>query len=374
MPAEPCILHVLQPTYGGVPAYVLSLVPYIEAAGYRQVIICPEKTVGMDAVKSTAVTVRPLPMVRQISPAADFTAMLRLRRQIQEIRPDIIYLHSSKAGALGRLAAAGTGIPVCCNPHGWAFIMDGSRLKKSIYGCIERALAPLAAALIVVSEAERQAALLRHISKRRLVLISSGIDVQRFSAAKRPEILTDRFVVGFSGRLSAAKDPLKVLDIINQLIDDIPEVTGLLVGDGELREEVEQRIVELGLQERIIITGWSETPEEYMARFDVGVLPSRWEAFGLAVCEYMAAGVPAVVSAAGGFRDIISSGEDGFIVESGDTAEYCRTILKLYRSPELRAAVTAAARETVKDRFSAASTAARHLELFAALQRGRSHG
>jgi len=121
-------------------------------------------------------------MIREISLWKDIKCLIKLRKIIRKYKPDIIYLHSSKAGALGRLANIGIRNTVLYNPHGWSFNMHCSSRKQSLYRLIERALASFTDRIVVISEAEEKSALAKGICERsKTRVIYSGIDIDEYN-------------------------------------------------------------------------------------------------------------------------------------------------------------------------------------------------
>jgi len=364
---HPVLMHFFQPDIGGVVEYVKTIFPKFNEAGYHQVIICPETVRDADEFRKMGAELIFLDVVREINPFQDIKSIRKFSHIIKKIEPDIIYLHSSKAGAVGRLAAAGLGIPVCYNPHGWAFIMDGGLVKKKFYGLVERVLSRWCDKIVMISDSEFTSAVKYGIPVEKLQRIISGIDIKRFKESEKTAY-HDKFVIGFVGRFHAAKDPMKVIEVVQNLVSAIPEILALFVGDGELGESLQIRVKELGLGKQVKFLGWSDTPEHEIRNFDIGLMPSAWEGFGLAVCEYMAAKKPVVISDAGGLKHIVKHQFDGYIVASGRADEYSKYILDLYRNKTLRKKITDAAYKKVCSEFTIERVASEHLELFKKLR------
>lgn len=167
------------------------------------------------------------------------------------------------------------------------------KLRNKIFLLMERLLSHVTDRIICISEAERDSALHNNVcSEDKLKLIPNGIDINAVRSAvavKRSElgIAEDAFVVGMIGRLSAQKAPdafIRAAEIIHK---EIPNSAFVIVGDGEQREEIEDFARAHGLN--LVVTGWTDKPYSYLKDFDVAMLLSRWEGFGLAIVEYMAA-------------------------------------------------------------------------------------
>jgi glycosyltransferase involved in cell wall biosynthesis len=149
------IMQLYQPTGGGVGRHVRDLAECLSERGYEVLLCGPAPPEGMSALPPRVSHV-PLELDRPISPADDLAALVRLGAILRRTRPDVLHTHSSKAGAVGRIARlARPGMPVLYTPHGYAFAgwftSSGHRLA---YREIERALAPLANRIVCVCEAE----------------------------------------------------------------------------------------------------------------------------------------------------------------------------------------------------------------------------
>ena len=240
---------------------------------------------------------------REIRPARDFGALLELRRLARTIRPDLIHLHSSKAGALGRLAWDGKKIPLFYTPHGYSFLMeDCSPLKRTIYRAIEAVCARRRCTTISCGEGEYRESLRL---TRRAAWVPNGIDVEELRgllhqtkpSGARP------FTVYTLGRICTQKGPERFEEVARAM----PDLRFVWVGDGELRDTLTAPNIE--------ITGWVGR-EEALRRAvegDVFLLPSRWEGLPMSLLESMYMGKTCVVSDAAGNRDVIHTGENGFV-------------------------------------------------------------
>jgi glycosyltransferase involved in cell wall biosynthesis len=173
------IMYVCQSAGGGAAVYVRMLLKNIDNTCYEQILI------GSDYYKKTEYTdsvnyFENIHMERDINLFKDFCSLFALRRIIKRYKPDIIYCHSSKAGALGRIANIGLRAKVIYNPHGWSFNMKCSSIKKVLYQCIERFLACFTDVIIAISNYEKSTAVKRHIAKKdKIKVILNGIDIEK---------------------------------------------------------------------------------------------------------------------------------------------------------------------------------------------------
>lgn len=281
-----------------------------------------------------------VPMQRSISPLADTRATLALRRLISRIRPSVLHLHSSKAGGVGRLAALGVrDLRVVYTPNGMA-----THLSRA-FGVVERVLGHLRTDhLIAVSESEySEIAAMSVVPASVLARIDSGISLKETRARAGAISDPDEPTVMFVGRLTFQKDPLFAAEASARMIAALPGQRFVWVGDGELRDAFEARLVSLGVRKHWTLTGWVDNPHPVMASATVCALASRYESFGYVTLEAMAMGKPMVATRVAGSSDLVAHGETGFLVPLGDVEAFARELTRLLRDEPLRRRMGAAA-------------------------------
>ena len=181
-----------------------------------------------------------------------------------------------------------------------------------------------------------------------------------------PEAREDAaLVVGSLGRLTAQKD-------FAALVRALPDLEGtrlVLVGDGPERPAVERLAGELGVADRLRITGWTPDARAWLGGFDVFALPSRWEGMPLSILEAMHAGLPVVASDVGSVAEAVVHGQTGFVVAPGDEGGLRRRVRELLGDPLLRARMGTRGRELAGERFTARAMARRYEAVYARLAR-----
>lgn len=242
---------------------------------------------------------------RSINPTKDIPAWFELRAIARDVKPDIIHLHSSKAGAIGRMAFDGS-IPMFYTPHGYSFLMNNhNRVKRTMFHMIERLCAHRNCTTISCSAGEHEETLrLTH----RAVYVSNGINMAELQSMIDHTAKHDHpFTVFTLGRICHQKGPA----LFNEIAQRLPEAHFLWIGDGDLREELTSKNIE--------ITGWvdRERAISYAENADVFLLTSRWEGLPISLLESMYMRKPCVVSDVIGSRDVIHDGENGHL---------CRTV------------------------------------------------
>lgn len=233
---------------------------------------------------------------------------------------------------------------------------------------MEKCLSPLTDKIVCISEAEKVSAERERIANDgKLELIPNGIDVEAVKCAvpkRRMDfgIADDAFVVGMIGRISPQKAPDIFIKSAKLIHDNIKNSAFIIVGDGEEREEVECFARENDLN--LIITGWTDEPYSYLKMFDVAVLLSRWEGFGLAVVEYMASEKNVVATRTDAIPTLIDDGVDGLLVEVDNPEDVKEKVMWLYNHPNEAKAMRDKALQKVIKRYDISRVVDQHVEMF----------
>jgi glycosyltransferase involved in cell wall biosynthesis len=363
------LLHIIQGSVGGTLEYLKLLIPRLKNLGYENKVICQNEI--CEELNTLSIETYKIEMSREISIKDDLISLMKILKVLKSYRPDICYLHSSKAGALGRLACFLTRTKCVYNPHGWSFAMQTGYINKLFYAFIEKSLSFLCSRIILISDAELSIAKNYHIApENKLITIYNGIDIDKFSealAVDRKTILNSNgknIVIGMVGRLTEQKDPLMFVKISAEILKVIKNAKFILVGDGNLREKTLSLAKELGVSDNLILTGWVKDPESYIKAFDVAVLTSKWEGFGLVLAEYMAAGKPIVASNIDGIPCVITDRFDGLLATPGDVSDFVAKILSIINDRNLSDKLIKNAKNTVKTKFSVDRVILEHAQLF----------
>lgn len=284
--------------------------------------------------------IHPIEMYR--SPGwRDLRSAMALRRLIETHGPfDILHGHSSKAGALLRLATLGRQMPRVYTPH--AFItLDPSqdRLRRAAYGGIERALAGLTDVIICVSQAERDHAERLGIDSQKLTVVHNGVagggHGDRDAARRQLGVERDAICIGFVGRLSPQKGVDRLIAAFGMADRQISRLRLVIVGDGPELPDLRALVRDLGLSQRVVFTGAVDGPA-LMPAFDVFALCSRYEAFPYVLLEAAAQGLPIVMTETGGAGTVVKNGHNGYAVPQGQIERLAARIVELARQPLLR--------------------------------------
>lgn len=346
------VLVLTQPTDGGVFRHVRDLAAGLPGHGFEVVVCGPFD--GHQASKLGARTIR-LPLVRRVSPAEDARSIAILRRTVRSERPDVIHAHSSKAGALARLArAAYPRVPVVYTPHGFAYAgYFEHRGERGAYRVAEGLLSPLTSRLICVCEAERRLASAVGVAGRARV-VHNGVSVQAAGPARPAahELGGGGPVIGAVSLLRPGKGIETLLEAMPDVLAAVPAARLAIAGDGPDRPALEDRAQALRIDEAVNFLGLTATATEIVRAMDVVVLPSWAESFPYTMLDAMAAARPIVATDVGGVAEAIVHRRTGLLVPARDAPALSEALVELLSDRGRARELAEAARELVVRRFT----------------------
>lgn len=299
-------------------------------------------------------------LVREPAPLRDWITLKRLERRFRARQYHIVHTHTSKAGVLGRLAAARAGVPIIVHtPHGNIFQGYFHPALTRLFVWMERHCARRTDRIIELTSGGVDEHLAEGIGQHdQYRVIFSGIDTEPFGAAiaRRPEtraalgVAPDDVLIGAAGRLEPIKGFTYFVEAARAIAEVEPRAQFALAGDGALAQALREQARPLG--DRFRWLGWRGDIPGLMAAMDVLVVPSVNEGMGRVLLEAGAAGVAAVASRVGGIPDIVDDGETGLLVRPRDAGAIAEAVLALARSPERRRWMGETARAKIVPHFS----------------------
>ena len=244
---------------------------------------------------------------RPVNPIKDFLARKEIKKLIKEEKPDLVHLHSSKAGALGRLFFCKDDYKMVYTPHGYSFLMqDAKFIMRKAYHFIEKICGRKKCLTVACGRGEWEESL--KVSKES-TFISNGVDTNFIDEVlKDDEKKDDKFRVYTVGRVEFQKNP----ELFNEIAEMLPSIEFVWIGQGELEKKL--------TSPNIKVTGWMSREEVFKSanQCDVFILPSRWEGLPLALLEAMYMRKACIVSDVVGNRDIVHNGVTGYICETAE--------------------------------------------------------
>lgn len=344
------ILYIItRSDWGGAQAHLYDLIHYIcTHTNHTCSLIVGEEGELSERVQQLDIPVEVLPtIVHPIHPIKDMIAIWNVVKVLKRIKPDIIHIHSSKAGIIGRIAAYIVGIPAIFTAHGWAFTDGVSVIRRMIVLPLEKWLARYTKKIICVSEYDRNIALANGVgTEEQLLTIHNGIpDIESsFCLNTHNERRKDELHCVMVARFSAQKDYKTVVKAIQQVSPEIP-VQVSFVGQGVLLEEIKQFVRETGTSEKIQFLGARADVPDILSCTDIFLLVTNYEGFPISILEAMRAGLPVIATDVGGVKEAVVDGVTGYLVPRGESKAVKRKIEILARNPNLRYKMGEAARE-----------------------------
>ena len=299
---------------------------------------------------------------RNLHPWKDWKSYRAIIRELKAFKPDIVHTHSSKAGVLGRKAAAKLGIPAVHTIHGAAFHFGQNPILHRAYIAAERMAAKWTDHFICVCDAMTDQYVAAKVAPReKFTTIYSGMDVEPFLNPPKPpvEVRTElgiephHIVVGKVARLFPLKGHEWLIDAAPMVLKSNPDVRFLLVGDGILREQYENKLTELGIRDRFVLTGLvppTQIPELIHA-MDVLVHTSQWEGLARVLPQALISGKPAISFDVDGAKEVVITGETGHLLSNQDVTELSNAIIDLVNDPAKRALYGQSGRERFAELF-----------------------
>jgi len=328
------VLQVVEATGAGVGRHVRGLSDYLITQGHRVAVAyapyrADEAFRKFVSSRRNQIHFVPFKLKREVSPVSDLSTVLQLWRFIKRQGPfDIVHGHSSKGGAIARLAGWGAGVPTVYTPHSLVMSSpDTARAKAAAYTLIERLLGNwMTSRMIAVSEDERQFILrLKLAPSERVTLVYNGLDDRVFEYFSQREV--DRkgvdempLIFGSIMEFRLQKAPDDLVEAFAKLLRMLPQVPLRLViaGDGELFTETQERVLANGLSDKISLLGWRTDVREVLQEFDVFVLSSLYEGFSYAILEAMAARLPIATTNVFGIQETVAQIPGNVIVPPGN--------------------------------------------------------
>lgn len=304
---------------------------------------------------------------RKPSVKNDREAYKKIKEIIKEFNPDIVHTHASKAGALGRRAAASCGVPIIVHTfHGHVFHSYFGKTKTSLFKQIEKRLAKKSTGIIAISDLQKKELVEEHsiCKSQKVEVINLGFDLQPFQEKRknlRDEVRTELqlenndIAIGIIGRLAPIKNHSFFLQAIEQVLAKTTKsIKVFIVGDGEERQKIEEKVEKMNqrFENRIKMTSWVKDVGRFNAGLDIICLSSNNEGTPVSLIEAQAGNIPVVTTDVGGVKDIILENETGFIVPIGNLEMYAEKVLDLVGNEEKRLKMSQNGWNFVQDKFS----------------------
>ncbi|MBB5191539.1 glycosyltransferase involved in cell wall biosynthesis [Silvimonas terrae] len=339
------ITHVVESFGAGTLSMVTAMANRQIADGHRVTVIHSvreETPANWRELFANGIELVQLPMTRSISPLADWRAGRLLHDTLKAIKPDVVHLHSSKAGALGRILSwIYRGPKWFFSPHGLSFLQRAEgRLKNTVFLLIEKLLAGSPVTFIACSPGEAKE-IRTHLSDN-VLEVHNAVDLAAITPAPGN---TGVVRVGTVGRVTLARNP-ELFAQIAAALGKPGEIEFVWIGGGD--ESGESALRAAGVS----ISGWVDrkTALARMAELDIYIQTSRWEGMPVAVLEAMGAGLPVIATNVIGNRDLVKDGDNGYLADSA--TDFTARLALLAQDRHAREALGGRARQFVQQHYS----------------------
>lgn len=377
---------------GGPTLNVLNLTKYLQP-DFETLLVVGEKEhheqdAGAMAAKMGIEPVIIPEMGRSIHPLKDYATYQKIKKLIKSFQPDIVHTHAAKPGAVGRLAAITSKVPVIVHTyHGHVFHSYFGKAKTQVFLNIERAMALRSDALIAISEQQKKelSADFKIANPQKFKIVPLGFELDRFYTdpqAKREKFRTefdikdDEIAIGITGRLVPVKNHNLFIEAIAYVLKNThKKIRAFIIGDGETREAIE--IVANALHipftkfgERytsprpLTFTSWRTDIDIINAGLDIICLTSLNEGTPVSLIEAQAANKPIVSTRVGGIQDIVIENQTALLSDITDRQTFCKNLLSLVNNDQLRHNLGKNSADWVIERFSVQRLAADFRKLY----------
>jgi glycosyltransferase involved in cell wall biosynthesis/peptidoglycan/xylan/chitin deacetylase (PgdA/CDA1 family) len=345
--------------YGGEKV-LLDLTKGLMEKGHHLFVASPSYGPLTVFLKAAGVKVFVFPMRKTY----DLLAIFRLWKLLREYRIDVVHSHGLLVNTLSRIACYLANTPVSIST---AHVPLNLKSGKQAQNLLEKLMIPYYLILdnltslfnhkvIAVSHAVKRDLMEQGIKPEKITVVQNGIDPNLLKGKKNnndKELENkDSTIVGTITRLSPQKDLKTFLIMANLVIQEIPNVEFLVIGDGEQREELQTLTESLGLCNHVRFLGYREDARDILKSFDIFALSSLWEGLPIVILEAMAAEKPVVATAVDGVAEVVEHGKTGLLVEPEKPDLLAKSVIELIRNPNRAKGMGKRGRERLERYFS----------------------
>ncbi len=337
---------------GGAQIHVRDMACRMAKAGHEVTVISGHRfdTEYLTALTSGHINVfRVKRLVREINFIDDLLALMSMIKILKKCKPDIISLHASKAGFLGRIAGKICRIPTLFTAHGWSF-SEGVSMKKSwFYICAEKLAAYLVKRIINVCFYDNKLALRRGIGPaHKFKVIHNGMPDVGTGLLASPKRNPCRIVM--TARFAPPKDHALLFSALKNCIDLSWHLD--LIGTGPQERRIKNLAQIYGIGSRVTFHGQTHGVAEILGRTQIFVLITNWEGLPRSIIEALRAGLPVLASNVGGIAEMVKNGKNGFLISRADGRGLIEYLHLLLADETLRGSMGKESRNIYKNEFT----------------------
>ena len=342
---------------GGTESQAVELARRIGPLGYDVTLGCLRAQGPLlNRLEGTAVALREFYPSGGIDSPRGLYQLLRLSWFLRRQKFDIVHTHDLWSNLLGVPAARLAGVRAIISSRRDLAHFDWYQGKRRTW---LKHIQSLSSVILANATPIRDALISEDgFPPQKLRVIHNGVDIEKFSKNRNtceptiPKIGNGKLIVLVGNMHSDVKGHSCLISSAPEVLREFPDTRFVLVGDGQRRAFFEQQVADLGLQQNFLFLGHRTDTAEILASCDIAILPSKAEGLPNAVLEYMATGLPIIVSRVGGNSEIIQDGVTGLIIPPNDSAALSGALLKFLRAPHLARELAQRAHEFAVQNFS----------------------
>ena len=322
--------------------FLVPHIKYMEENGATVECACAKTGFWFDELASNGLKLHEISFARSPLNPKNLKGYKQLKKLQKENQYDIIYCQQPVGGVMGRLVAKKFKKPCIYVAHGFHFLKGGSKIKNLIFKTIEKHFAKHTTALVTINNEDYEASKgwkAKHIYK----VNGIGVDLSKYKPNTKLDTKAfkeslgfekDDFIVTSIGELNENKNTYQILDVIKNIKND--KIKYLIVGQGPLKEQMEEFIKANNLENRIKLVGFRKDIQDILTISNVYIMPSHREGLSRSMMEAMCFGLPVVASRIRGNTDLVGENEGGILCEKCDKEAYKNAILQIFESKTLQ--------------------------------------
>ena len=334
---------------GGASVHLLDLAKGMIEKGHQVHILVGGTGAFTEALEKNNIAYTSLThLKRELSVQYEVLGYVEIKKQLKQLKPDIVHCHSTKAGLIGRLAAKSLNIPVVFTAHGWVFTDGVGGTKQKVYAKLESILCKISDGIITVSEFDRQYGFKHHVGTPKLVYtIHNGVPDIVTSPSNTINSVPRLIMVA---RFENQKDQYFLINTLAELPKNLDWRLDL-IGDGPNLQKCKDLTKFKQLDNKVIFHGQSFKVQEFLNQADIFILISKYEGFPLTILEAMRASLPIVASDVGGVKESVTA-QNGFLIAKNDSAALRAALVNLISDAKLRAQLGNNSRKAYEANFT----------------------
>ncbi|MDO8446304.1 MAG: glycosyltransferase family 4 protein [Deltaproteobacteria bacterium] len=330
-------------TWRGGEQQLIYLIKGLKERGHTSVVVCQPGSPLEDAVRNAGIEAAPIKMRGEF----DILAAWRIGSLLRQKEYDLLHTHTSHAHSIGLLSRFFGKVKGMAVSRRVDFPIN-SVFKYKFFDV----------QYIAVSEAIKRVMIQGGVPHQKIDVVRSCIDISRLDNAPITDVRADlgiskeAVVIGNIAHMADHKGQIYLIRAAAIIRDRYPDVRLVIVGDGEMRGELENEVRKLKLDGNVIFTGFRKDVASLLSSFDIFAFPSHLEGLGTSLLDAMVMKKPIVSTTAGGIPEVVEDGVNGMLVSPKDPEALAKAIIRLIEDPDLRLKYGDAGRRIVEERFT----------------------